>query len=197
MADFNAIRDVSLTIQQLLHRELGSLVPPAICTLNDLSQPIGFPPPHPTLTVTLYEAIEDPSARNRPNVRRVQGNKVAVRRPPVALLLRYLITPWSGQPDSDHQILGRAIQILYDNAIISGPLLMNPSRLFDADEAIKLTMVPLTLEDRTHVWRSVNQPYRLSANYEVRVVHIESLAERQYEPVSSRRLEFVDAGTGG
>jgi hypothetical protein len=130
-------------------------------------------------------------------VRRVQGNKVVIQRPPAALLLRYLVTPWSGQPDSDHQILGRAIQVLYEHAIISGPLLLNTSRLFQENEAIKVTMVPLTLEDRTHVWRSVNQPYRLSANYEVRVVHIESLATREHEPVSSRRLDFASLGTDG
>ena len=35
-------------------------------------------------------------------------------------------------------------------------------------------MIQQSIEDRTHVWRAYDKPYRLSVNYEVRVVKIES-----------------------
>ena len=41
----------------------------------------------------------------------------------MALLLRYMLTPWSGTRAADHQLLGRVIQILYDGAILHGPAL--------------------------------------------------------------------------
>src|SRR5262245_13047742 len=129
MADFNVIRDVSLTLKDVLATGLSTLNPRPGCELWDFN---GAPPNQPVLSLALYDTVEDPSARNRPNRRIVQQNKISIKRAPVALLLRYLITPWSGMPDSDHQILGRAIQVLYDNAIVSGARLKGS--LFDANE---------------------------------------------------------------
>jgi hypothetical protein len=47
-------------------------------------------------------------------------NSVTIRKPPLALMLRYLLTPWSGDRFTDHRILGRVMQTPYDGAIISG-----------------------------------------------------------------------------
>jgi uncharacterized protein DUF4255 len=180
MATFNAIREVSEALKGVLDAGLESVG--ASCLVHDLvAQPaIGM-----TLTLTLYEVAEDPSARNRPDIRVNVGDKVEVRRPPVALLLRYLLTAWSGNILDDQQILGRAIQTLYEQAIISGPLLANTS-LIGADEAIAVTMIQQTLEDRTHVWRAYEKPYRLSVIYEVRVVKIASERSHVAPQVSSR-----------
>lgn len=188
MGSFNAIRDVSETLRDLLRAGLAA--PPVIdadCEVHDLTTPIAIPPPRPLLTVTLYDVVEDPNARNRPNQRRFDPvlQRIVTRRPPASLLLRYLVTPWSGDPFSDHRVLGRAVQTLYDHAIISGPDLRGS--LFDDDEAVQVTMAPLSLEDRTHVWRSIHSNYRLSANYEVRVVHIEPTTEIASSPPVRRR----------
>lgn len=176
MGTFDAIRDVTVTLRDALIA--GFAQAPAVSAdvqAHDLTTPIAVPPPRPLLTVTLYDVVEDPAARNRPNERVfVDGppKRIIVRRPPASLLLRYLLTPWTGDPLSDQRVLGRAVQTFYDNAVISGPDLKGS--LFGRDEAVQVTMAPLSLEDRTHVWRSVNSNYRLSVNYEVRVVHIET-----------------------
>jgi hypothetical protein len=138
-----------------------------------------------TLTLTLYEIAEDPSARNRPDLRVVVNDKVETRRSPVSLLLRYLITAWSGNILDDQRILGRAIQALYDQAIISGPQLAGTS-LIDGDEALAVTMIQQSIEDRTHVWRAYDKAYRLSVNYEVRVVKLEARHTRTAPQVRSR-----------
>ncbi|MCA9675442.1 MAG: DUF4255 domain-containing protein [Kofleriaceae bacterium] len=189
MADFNAISDVTATLQAVLADDLVAVG--AVCQIDDLSTPIAVPPPAPLLTLTLYEAIEDPSARNRPNERVVDPatGRIVTRRPPACLLLRYLVTPWSGAPLSDHLILGRAIQSLYDHAIIAGAELVGSLR--PDNEAIHVTMVPLSLEDRTHVWRAIGGHYRLSANYEVRVVHIDGRDISDAPAVRSRRLRVA------
>jgi len=186
---FDAIRDVTETLRDVLRA--GFQIAPVInadCEAHDLTTTIGVPPPRPLLTVTLYDVVEDPGARNRPNERRyVPGPpaRIVMTRPPASLLLRYLLTPWSGDPFSDQRVLGRAVQMLYDNAIISGPDLRGS--LFGRDESVQVTMAPLSLEDRTHVWRSINANYRLSVNYEVRVVHIETRRELAAAPPVRRR----------
>src|SRR2546430_10710844 len=47
---------------------------------------------------------------------------VTIRKPPAALILRYMMTPWSGDRFTDHKIMGRVVQTLYDKAIISGQI---------------------------------------------------------------------------
>lgn len=168
MGTYNAIRDVSEILKGVLDTGLDEVG--ASCVVHDL---VTTPAVGMTLTLTLYEVAEDPSARNRPDLRVMVNDKVETRRPPAALLLRYLITAWSGNILDDQRILGRAIQTLYDQAIISGPLLAGTS-LIDADEAVVVTMIQQTIEDRTHVWRAYDKAYRLSVNYEVRVMRLES-----------------------
>jgi hypothetical protein len=183
MATFQAIADVS----EILRRTLDAGVQPigASCIVHDLltTPAIGM-----TLTLTLYEIAEDPSSRNRPDLRTLQNNQVSITRSPTALMLRYLITAWSGNIIDDQLILGRAVQTLYEHAIISGPELAGTS-LLDQDEGIAVTMIQQTIEDRTHVWRAYDKPYRLSINYEVRVVKIESSRPARVQPqVHSRHL---------
>jgi hypothetical protein len=188
VADFNVISDTSKTLANVLAAGLAPIG--ADCQVNDLFVPIGLPPPKPLLTLTLYEIIEDPSARNRPTRRKIDTvtGKVITNRAPAAMLLRYILAPWSGKVDTDHVILGRAIQTLYDNAIISGSDLVGT--LFSAQEALKITMVPMSIEDRTHVWRSIESKYRLSANYEVRVVNIDATKQIVTPAIVNRRVDY-------
>ncbi len=197
MADFDAVSDATQSIAKKLTAGLATLAqppwsinPPPICQIDDLRTPPSIPPPTPLLTLTLYEIIEDPSARNRPNrktIDRTTGN-VVVTRAPIALLLRYILTPWAADPVSDQLILGRGIQTLFDNAIISGPDLQGT--LFDANEALKITMVPMSIEDRTWYWRAIESQYRVSANYDVRVVNIISNNQIAVPSITSRQLAY-------
>lgn len=183
MASFQAIADVS----EILRRTLDAGVQPigAACIVHDL---VAAPAVGMTLTLTLYEITEDPSSRNRPDIRVVTGNQITFTRSPAALMLRYLITAWSGNIVDDQLILGRAVQTLYDQAILSGPDLAGTS-LIAQDEAIAITMINQSIEDRTHVWRAYDKPYRLSINYEIRVVKIESRRPpRVQPPVTARHL---------
>jgi hypothetical protein len=183
--DFDVIADVSTTLELLLKNALD---PSATAQIHDLQgQIIGAN--EAKLTIFLYEVIEDPSARNRPRLRGSSPPNILIQKPPVALSLHYLLTPWGGTRDTEHKILGRAIQILYDNAILSGTALQGG--LANTDQALKITQIPLALEELTRVWYSVQKPYHLSICYEVRVVNLDSKQEEFVRSVAQRTLDYV------
>ena len=62
------------------------------------------------------------------------------------------------------------------------------------DQALKVTLAPLSLEERTRVWHAVQRPYRLSISYEVRVVRLDSEVFDRARPVRERSLGTATAG---
>lgn len=186
VADYNVISDVSLTLQTVLTAALAPLDPasPPIAEIHDLQGNITPAPAR--LTLFLFETVEDPSAKNRPRLVRTTPPNLSLSKPPMALLLRYMLTAWSGDPVTDHKMLGRAMQVLYDGAIISGLQLQGGLR--GTDEALKVTLSPLTLEERARVWYAIQKPYRLSLTYEVRVVNLDAEAVERIVPVAHRAL---------
>ncbi len=187
MPDFNVISDVSLTLRDFLTAGLSTLTPapPPVAEVHDLQDNISTNPAR--LTLFLFEILEDPATRNRPHVRQEAPPSVEISKPPMALLLRYLMTAWSGSRFTDHAILGRTLQLLYDGAILSGPQLQGTT-LQNTDSAIKVTLAPLTLEERSRVFYSVQRPYRLSLSYDVRVINLDSAVSQRVRPVASRTL---------
>ena len=184
MADYGVISYVSTSLQTLLDQDLRKPPFNARAILDDLSEaaPAGL-----TLTVTLYEILEDAPSRNRPRPQRPDGTAVISTKPPMALRLHYLLTPWGGDPLTEQQILGRAMQALYDDAILAGTDLL--SGLQGSTDTLKITLIPLSLEDRSRVWYAIQKPYRLSVNYEVRVVNLDATEQRRDEVVQSSTLE--------
>jgi hypothetical protein len=191
MGDFGVVADVSTIIEDRLTRALRGLGgdEPPIAELNDLSDPVQTPPAK--LTVFLYEIAEDPTSRNRPPVRSIPPDAPASRKPPMALLLRYLITPWGGDQETQHRMIGRALQVFYDDAIWAGENLSGS--LASSTDALHFTLTPLTLDQKSWIWYAIQKPYRLSVNYEVRVVNLDSLDVADLQLVRSRR--FVGASS--
>jgi hypothetical protein len=174
-------------LEQLLTDAMSSLTgPPApIAEIHDLNGVIPTAPPR--LTMFLYDIREDPSMRNRPKVREPDGNGFQVRKPPMALCLHYLLTAWGGSRITEERMLGRVLQALYDQPILSGAMLTGS--LAGLDEPIHITLVPLTLEEKARVWWSIQKPYRLSLNYEVRVANLESETLIEAQAVTTRTLD--------
>jgi len=192
--DSAVIADVSATLQSVLTDAFGTLLPapPPVAEIHDLQGTISTTPAR--MTIFLFEVVEDATLRNRPPNRTVISPDLAVSRPPIPLILRYLLTPWSGDRLTDHRIMGRALQVLYDGAILSGPQLQGG--LVGTSEAIKLKLAPLTLEEQTRVWHAVQRPYRLSVTYDARVINIDSETSQLRRPVRSRSLAPAMGATG-
>lgn len=199
MPDFGVIADVSRTLETLLTAGFSTLTPaPApIAEVHDLQGQISINPAR--LTIFLFEVVEDASQRNRPPVRTDSVPPTPpvtqVSKPPMALLLRYLMTPWSGDRFTDHLILGRTLQILYDGAIVSGAQLQGTT-LQNTDTALKIALTPITLEERSRVFFAMQRPYRLSVTYDVRVINLDTRRARTRVPVASRAVQpFAREGT--
>jgi hypothetical protein len=183
------IDSVSQTLVNVLNPALDVLMPAPgepFAQIHDLQNSIPMNPS--TMTVFLYDVFEDPSARNRPRIRQDLAGDIRIRKPDMALQLRYLLTPWSQNPATEQAMLSVALQTFYDNAIIEGPQLAGD--LQGTSLALKVSLALVPVEDRTRVWYALQRPYKVSLLYEVRVVPIPTLTDEEISPVHRRTLQY-------
>ena len=189
MANSDVISAVSLTLETRLTAGLSTLgLPAPTAQLHDLVTPVTSDPP--TVTLFLYQIVEDPSVRNRVTTTRVVNGDLRSLKQPLGLCLHYMVTAWGGDRHTEQRMLGRVLQILHDDAILdglelSGVLAGTPAQLL-------VSLAALELEDRARVWSAIGQTYRLSVNYEVRVVNVDAQTETSATPVRER---LIGSGT--
>jgi len=177
MSDYTAIADVGETLIDLLIGKMKDL------KLDDSSIMLVSPGEIQAsdttirLSLFLYQVSENVHMRNQ----ELQiFDPATLSYPPITLDLFYMLTsyPSLGNPDTErtkeeHRILGRAIQVLYENAIIAGTALKGSmSRNYDE---LHITMNYLSLDDITKIWNTFgNIPFRPSVCYLVTPVMIDS-----------------------
>jgi hypothetical protein len=185
VANSDVISAVSETLEARLTAGLSLLGNPApTAQLHDLATAVTSDPP--TVTLFLYQVIEDRSVRNRPKTTRIVNGNVMVRKQPLGLCLHYMVSAWGGDRHTEQRMLGRVLQVLYDDAVLDGPELAGV--LAGTAASLHISLAPLELEDRALVWSAIGQTYRLSVNYEVRVVNVDPETEVGVVPVRERRL---------
>jgi hypothetical protein len=192
MAGSGVIGDVSETLIDALNATMAGLFPaPAPqAILHDLQGNISTNPA--TLAVFLYEITEDASTRNRPMQKVAAAGGMTLRKPKMTLILRYMIVPYAGDRLTEHRMLGRTMQALYEESILAGPDLRGspaPQGLVGSADTLAVTLDPLNLEERTRVWYSIQRPYRLSLCYQIRVANIDPMQGTSVPPVRSRNLD--------
>jgi hypothetical protein len=187
MAGFAALGDASTTLRNLIDGAMGALgfSPPPLVELNDLSATIALSPSR--VTIFLYEITEDASVRNAPMIRENVAGVDVLRRPPLPLMLRYLITAWNSDPATHHTMVGRIAQVLNDHAVVSGNDLVGS--LQANNEALRIKLISPEIEERSRVWHAIQQPYRLSLYCELRVVRVQSEPVRNANLVTSARTD--------
>jgi hypothetical protein len=144
------------------------------------------------LNLYLYHLAENGYLKNQeiPG----EGYPGAYGGPPLSLDLNYIVTAFGSSDngaDADMQaqvILGDAMRVLHDTAIISpdlmqvkspGKTILEPS-LLSAFEQVKVSLQPKSLEEITKIWTALpNVNFRRSVIYEVCVVQIQSQQPRQ------------------
>jgi hypothetical protein len=99
-----------------------------------------------------------------------------------------MVTAWAGDRDSEQRFLGRVLQVLYDDAILDG--LQLAGVLAGTSAALHVSLAPIDIEDRSRVWSAIRRTYRLSVNYEVRVLNIDAETETTNAPVRERDLRL-------
>jgi len=192
MSDFKVIGDVGMTLKKLLGADLWTGIP-------ELSQPpeITFQSPKeikddgsPRVSLFLYQILENPYLKNEEPEK--VGNTSIHLLPPLALDLLYLITPYGKDEIQKKYILGKVMQIFYDNSILTGTILQES--LSGMDEEIKLLFNPISLDDLTKIWSAFQEAaYRLSVSYLVTPVRIDSKRETGMQRVVSKETGYYYA----
>lgn len=151
------------------------------------------------LSLFLYNIVENAYIKNQP-MKRIDTTRLQY--PPLALNCHYLLTPYGEEQANDgtgintHRALGRAMQVLHDNAILKGPALMsrleniNEEDYYNLIEEIRIILNPLSLDDLTKLWNSLNTSLRLSASYEVRVIMIESERKEEVARIDEKEAHY-------
>ena len=132
---------------------------------------------HEGLTVYLHQVSAGASQRSAPPRLGPAGGHA---RPPLALELHCLLTPWSASADRQLGLLGWALRVLEDTPILTASFLNagNPGQpVFQPDETVQLSFNPLSIHDLARLAESLRQPRILdSLSYLARPVSIESTA---------------------
>ncbi|MFI5458424.1 MAG: DUF4255 domain-containing protein [Isosphaerales bacterium] len=131
------------------------------------------------LNLFLYQILPNAAWRNMDVPQLVKPGETAI--PPLALNLHYLMTAFGRENDTsqpfDHHLLGKAMSILYDHALL-GPdeikLAFPGSDLERQVERIRITLQPLSVEEISKLWTGFMTNYRLSVGYEISVALIDS-----------------------
>lgn len=121
------------------------------------------------LSVYLYRVGENSFMKNR---QPVEGTGGQLRKPPLCLDLYYLITPMLSDAFDRQVVLGKIMQILYDHPTLDGPDLVGS--LAGADDALRLSLNAVPLNEVTDVWQALQIPYMLSVSYIMRVALVQS-----------------------
>ncbi len=187
------IREVSTFLKRLLVNGLAEHSETAIAEADLLLSNPGQPAPGAgpkRLFLWLYQVTPNEHMRNDPFIRR--QNDEEQRFPPLTVDLQYLLTPSTGNDESDQLVLGKAMQTLFDNAVIRMESPNDPSR----SEELHISLASRTIDELAEVWEAMRQPYRLSVCYDVRVARIDSLRILAGGRVADRRTRFEPVPEG-
>jgi hypothetical protein len=117
------------------------------------------------LSVFLYNLAELPAMRNQPP-------KANEPRTLLYLKLHYLITPLTGKPLIDQELLGKIIRIFAESPVIRGSDLKES--LADSESELRVALESPSISDQNGLWTILQTPYKLSVSYSVYPVEIKT-----------------------
>ncbi len=177
MSQFTILQDISRELRRRIHAALSS-APDADLGLNNPETDITLSPPAddlqgaPRLSLYLYHMEPDAHLRNQ---RELAVGRDGLRFPPLAVQLRYLVTPLDEEEEHNQLMLGRILQHFHDTPFIASleGVPLDNSHGGNSPQ-LRITVEPLRMEELANVWQSLDADYRLSLSYLVRTVTIDS-----------------------
>jgi|SRR5579884_442316 len=161
--------------ESLMNLLVGEMVPTANVTMLSPGDPSAQ---NKRINLFLYRIIENAFLNNRDWLPK-KGTTNQLVYSPLALNLFYLMTPFApldaqtGLADA-HGLLGEAMRVFYENAIIPQTYLEDGLQ----EGEVKITLLPLDLENLSKIWTALNKDFRLSVAYEVSYVEVQANRER-------------------
>ncbi len=172
MSDYTVISAVSQTLRSLLTANITQstdsqiknvpielLSPPE---MNKVNENLG-------VSVWLYRVSRMGDMLNEPP-QRISATQIV--NTPLPILLYYLITPVAEDPLTRHALMGKVLQVMYDNAILRGTDLQGT--LMGTTSQLRVVLETLTLEELSLVWDALSEPYQLSVSYLIQLASIDS-----------------------
>ena len=184
MATTDAIACLGDTLVALLQNGLDGLVLPANVQLATPSDFQDFAPRQPAVTIFLYHVGVNGEMRNAPRRLLIDGG---LRRPPLPLELRFLITPWTQVTRDAYRIIGAIAQVMNDHAVLRFGELLGDD-VWATDDTVELILESVPVESHYDIWEPTDVPYRLSLTYLARLVAIDSAIAAGGPPVAVARF---------
>ena len=191
MSDYTAIENVSETLIDLLRDKLADFIDPDSIMLISPGDIEGTDTVR--LSLFLYQVDENVHMKNQ---EMEMMDSTIYRYPPLSLDLYYLLTPHpsTGIQDKtertreEHRILGRAMQVFYDNSTLTGSILKGN---LETNEELHVLLNPLNLDDITKIWSTFQErSFRTSVCYIVTPAIIDSIRKVKSERVVSKKYDY-------
>jgi len=204
MSNFRAIATVTATLAlEVVQSAASAAVPGATVTMTR-PDAAGGGPPAARVNLYLYQVTPNAAWRNN-DVPTRNPNGELVQRPRVALDLHYLLTFYGDEARLETQrLLGSVALAMHAKPMLTRDMIRNTivnpaftflaqSNLADEIELVKLTPLPLSLEELSKLWSVFFQTqYALSMAYQATVVLIEGEeTPRTALPVLEREIFVV------
>lgn len=184
MADFSIISDVSNEVLKLLREHvcpelIASPESVSLAVPNDKNADF-------QLGLYLYDIQELREYRQMDQIRLSQNQS---QYPPKPLTLYYVLfvntkSQLMSNAENEQRILGRVLQVLMDHTILYD--------VENEDEAsASITILPLSLEEKTKVWGVLNVPYQLGIYFSVSPVLLSSRRIKSFKRVISAEYDVV------
>ncbi|MBN2982768.1 MULTISPECIES: DUF4255 domain-containing protein [Cohnella] len=190
IGSYTVFADVGASVLKLLREQM---------TPDPVPRPdligIASPVDKGDLALTLFLCSIRENGEARRSDMQLQGG--VMRYPPLAVDLHFLLTAHSTadlqtRTLDEHRLLGRAMQVLYDNSILRPPYL--EGTLADNEEELRITAVTLDPDQAMRHWQFGDTPYKLSLLYRVGPVLLESNRSKPVSRVVERKITLRDKG---
>ena len=182
MADFSIISDVSNEVLKLLRENIcPELIqsPESIALAAPTDKNADF-----QLGLYLYD-IQELREYQQQDMIRLRGNMTQYPPKPLTLYFALYMNTKSqlmSNVENEQRILGRAIQVLMDHAILydTGE---------DEDTSASITLLPLSYEEKTKIWSVLSIPYQLGIYFSVSPVLLSSRRIRSFRRVVAAEFD--------
>ncbi|WP_440956077.1 DUF4255 domain-containing protein [Methanosarcina sp. Mfa9] len=192
MSGYGAVADVGETLINLLRDNIEELSSPESVVLASPRDARGIN--DVSLSIFLYQVLENTHLKNRePGA----VGHTSFSFPPVALDLYYMLTtypsgndPLTERTQQAHRLMGRVIQVLNDNPILTGSVL---SEGLNPNEELHVIIVSPTLDDLTKIWGTFqdNSSFHPSICYLITPVMIDSSRAMSVQRVVSKETDHT------
>jgi hypothetical protein len=176
MSNSDAIAAVTATLMDLL-RDMSDIGGADVSAQPPDKAAEGLQEGEGRVNIFLYQTSVNAAWSNTDPPQRVKPGERGF--PPLALNLHYLVTVYTADnnPTLGQRLMGRAMSILHDNAVLKRDRIAQVSPngdLHQQVESVRITPQPLSLDEISKLWAAFQTQYRTSAAYQASVVLIES-----------------------